>query len=79
MIRSLPLCAGLFHPVVAAPGMILAVADLGDDAFQPDLAGMGVHLAAVDLEALAELNVGAVDQLLQMGLALDQRQEARSR
>jgi hypothetical protein len=32
------------------------------------------HLATVDLEALAELNVGFVDRLLQQCLARDQRQ-----
>ena len=35
---------------------------------------MGEHLASVDLEALAELDVGPVDELLQVRLALDQRQ-----
>jgi hypothetical protein len=30
------------------------IADLGDDAFQPDLAGVSEHLFAVDLEAFAE-------------------------
>ena len=35
---------------------------------------MREHLAALDLEAFAELDVGAVDDLLQFGLALDQRQ-----
>ena len=54
--------------------MISAVADLRDDALQPDLAGMGIHLATIDLEALAELDVGAVDDLFQVRLALDQRQ-----
>ena len=72
--KRLALGAGFLDPVVAAAGMIAAVADLGDDALEPDLAGMRVHLAAVDLEALAELDVGAGDQLLQMRLALDQRQ-----
>jgi hypothetical protein len=32
------------------------------------------HLGAVDLEAIAELNVGALDDLLQLRLALEQRQ-----
>jgi hypothetical protein len=32
------------------------------------------HLLAVDLETFAELDVAAVDDLLQMLLALDQRQ-----
>lgn len=49
--------------------MIFALADLGDDAFQPDLAGMGIHLATIDLEALAELDVGAVDDRFQVRLA----------
>ena len=54
--QRLALRAGLLHPIVAAAGRIAAVAHLGDDAFQPDLAGVREHLAAVDLEALAELD-----------------------
>ena len=46
----------------------------GEHAHDHSLAGMLEHLAAVDLEALAELDVGLVDQLLQMRLALDQWQ-----
>ncbi len=42
-------------PVPAAPGKIVAVADPWNDALQPDLAGVGEHLLAVDLEAFAEL------------------------
>jgi hypothetical protein len=40
---------------------------------------VGVHLWSIDLEALAELDVGAVDDLLQVGLALDQRQPPQIR
>jgi hypothetical protein len=35
---------------------------------------VGQHLAAADLEAFAKLDVSAVDQLLEMCLALEQRQ-----
>jgi hypothetical protein len=35
---------------------------------------MPVHLGAVNLEALGELDVGLGNQLLQVRLALDQRQ-----
>jgi hypothetical protein len=34
---------------------------------------VGVHVRTVDLEALAELDVGAIDDLLKLGLAFDQR------
>jgi hypothetical protein len=51
-----------------------AVVDLGDDAVEADLAGVDEHLAAVDLETFAELDVGAADDLLQFGLALSERQ-----
>jgi hypothetical protein len=71
--------AGFLHPIAAAPRWIAAVADLGDDAFKADLAGVREHLLAVDLEAFAELDVGAVDDLPQMRLALDQRQLSKVR
>jgi hypothetical protein len=35
---------------------------------------MGVHLAAIYFEAFAELDVGAIDEFLQMRLALEQGQ-----
>jgi len=55
--QRLALAACHLNPVIAAPGLISAVADLGDDALEPDLAGLLVHLAAVDLETLAELDI----------------------
>jgi hypothetical protein len=66
--------AGLLDPVVASAGGVGAVTHLRDNSLQPDFAGVGVHLAAVDIEALAELDVGAVNDLLEVGLAFDQRQ-----
>ena len=54
--------------------MIAAVGDLRDHALKTDLADMRVHLPAIDLEALGELDIGAVDDLLRVRLALDQRQ-----
>jgi hypothetical protein len=36
-----------------------------------------VHFAAIHFKALAELDVGAVDDLLQVRLAVDQRQLAQ--
>jgi hypothetical protein len=72
--QRLPLRAGLLHPVVRAPRRINAVADLGDDTFETKLAGVFEHLATVDLEAFAELDVGASDDLLQFCLALKERQ-----
>jgi hypothetical protein len=38
---------------------------------------MREHLVACDLEALTELHCGAGDDLLQLGLALKQRQAAQ--
>src|ERR1700750_807953 len=44
----------LLDPVVGPAGRIPAVPHLGDDALKTGLAGMLVHLAAIDLEALTE-------------------------
>jgi len=52
----------------------VAVANFGDLALEPDLAGVGEYLLAVDFKAFAELKLGPVDDLFQMFLALDQRQ-----
>jgi hypothetical protein len=41
------------------------VADLGDDALKASLAGVLVHLLTVDLEALAELDIGLDDDLVE--------------
>jgi hypothetical protein len=41
----------------------MVVAHLGDLALQANRAGVLEHLAAIDLEALAELDVGACDDL----------------
>jgi hypothetical protein len=54
--QRLPLRAGLLDPVVAAPAGINAVANLRNDAFQADLAGVREHRGALDLEAFAELD-----------------------
>jgi hypothetical protein len=72
--QRLALGGGFLDPVGAAPGKMPAIAHLGDDALQPDLAGVGDHLLAFDLEAFAKLDRGILDQLFQMRLALDQRQ-----
>src|SRR5258707_9207209 len=72
--QCLALCARFFHPIVAAAGPILAVPDLGHDTLQADTAGMLEHFPAVDLEALAELNVGVGGEFLEIRLTLDQRQ-----
>ena len=61
--QGLTLGTGLLDPVVASAGSVAAVTDLGDDAFQANRAGVRKHLTAVDLEALAELDVGLCDQL----------------
>src|SRR4029077_3213068 len=72
--QRLALRTGFLDPVVTPARGIDAVAHLRDHAFEPDLAGVGVHLWPVDLETLADLDVGAVDDLFQVRLALDQRQ-----
>jgi hypothetical protein len=51
----------------------VAVADLGDDALKSNLARVCKHLRAIDLEALTELEVGPLDDFLQVLLALHQR------
>jgi hypothetical protein len=61
--QRLALGAGLLDPIVDPAGSIAAVPNLGDDALQPDLAGVGVHVRPVDLEAVAELDIGAGDEL----------------
>jgi hypothetical protein len=55
------------------PDAVFAIADLGDDALQAGLAGVLGHLLAVDLKALAELDIGVGDHLLEQCLAIDQR------
>src|ERR1700675_4106840 len=65
---------GLFHPIVDATRDRPAVADLRDDALKTSLAGVLVHLATIDLEALAELDVGLGDDFIEQGLTLEQRQ-----
>src|SRR4051794_36628002 len=72
--ERLALCAGFLHPGIAAAGNIAAVADLGDHALEPDLTGVSKYLGTVDLEAVAELDISMLDDLLQLGLPLDQRQ-----
>ncbi len=66
--------AGLFDPVFSSAARIRAVANFRHDAFETELAGVREHLASLDLEAFAELHVGAGDDLLQFGLALKERQ-----
>ena len=66
--------ARLLHAVAAAARDIGGVGDLRHDVFIADLAGMLKHRTAVDLEAFAELNVGAHDKFLQRGLARGKRQ-----
>ena len=72
--QRLTLLAGFLDLDVAATRDVGAVAHLGDDAFQPELAGMLVHLLAIDLEAVTELYSCAGDELLELGLAREQRQ-----
>src|SRR6266851_9380086 len=72
--QCLALGAGFLQPIVDATRDVLAVADLRDDALKSSLAGVLVHLAAIDLEALAELDIGFGDDFLEQGLTLEQRQ-----
>jgi hypothetical protein len=72
--QRLTLGTGLFHPIVDATRNVMAVANLRDDALQSGLTGVLVHLATIDLEALAELDVGLAGDLLEQGLTLELRQ-----
>ena len=63
--------------MIAAAGAVGLVLALGDDAFEPEAAGMLEHGRPVLLEVLAEPDRRAAgtprDNLLQQGLAIDQR------
>src|SRR5712691_989165 len=72
--ERLTLGTGLFHPIVDSTRDVPAVADLRDDALKARLAGVLVHLAAIDPEALAELDIGLGDDFLEQGLTFEQRQ-----
>jgi hypothetical protein len=72
--QRLALDAGFLDPVPGAPGKIAAVAGLGDDAFEADLAGVREHLFAVDLETFAELDGCLLDQLFQVRFAFEEWQ-----
>src|SRR5450631_4826377 len=63
--QRLTLGTGLFHPIVDATRDIPAVAHLRDDALKASLAGMLVHLGTIDLEAIAELDIGLGYDLLE--------------
>jgi len=63
--------AQVFLTQALSPRGLAAVAHLGDGAFKADLAGVRERLFAVHLEAFAELDVGPVDNILQMRFALD--------
>jgi len=72
--QRFPLRAGFFHPIIDTTRNVPAVADLRDDAFKTSLAGVLVHLATIDLEALAGLDIGLEDDFLEEGLTFEQRQ-----
>src|SRR5450631_2225635 len=69
--KRLSLSTGLFYPSVDATGDVLAVADLRHDTLKASLTGVLVHLAVVDLEALAELDIGLGNNFLEQGLTLE--------
>jgi hypothetical protein len=71
------LAAGHLHPVISPAGRIVAVAHLRDGGLKAGLADVLVHLAAIDLEALAVLDIRLEDDLLEQSLALEQRQLAQ--
>lgn len=71
--QRFPLHTGLLDSVVRSSRWIGAVTYFRDDAFEPELAGVREHFAAVDLETFTELDVGAVQDLLEFGLAPEQR------
>src|SRR5262249_10651173 len=65
------------QPAVAAASFILAVAALGDNAFEPGLARRFEHLLAVDLEVIGASDaVGVGDDLPEELLALLERDAA---
>jgi hypothetical protein len=64
--QGLALGTGFLEPIVTATGDIAAIPNLGDDAFEAGLAGVLVHLLTVDLKALAELDIGVGDDLLEL-------------
>jgi hypothetical protein len=72
--QRLALRAGFLDPIIRSAGRVFAVSHLGNDALKPGLAGVLLHLSAIDLEALAELNCGVGNQLLQKFLAFEQGQ-----
>jgi len=69
--QCLALHTGLLHPITCASLRIGTVSCLRDDAFQAELTGVREHLASPDLETFAELDVGAIDDLLEFGLPLE--------
>src|SRR5712675_688931 len=72
--HCLTLGTGLFHPIVDATRDVMAVANLRDDALKTSLTGVLIHLGAIDLEALAKLDLSLGNDFLEQGLALGQRQ-----
>jgi hypothetical protein len=66
--QRLTLGTGLFHPIVDATRDVPATAYLRDDALKASLEGVLVDLATIDLEALAELDIGLGDDFLEQGL-----------
>ena len=62
--QRLALGAGFLGPIVGAAGTISAVAQLRDDTFEAGLAGVLVHLASIDFEALTELDIRIGDVFL---------------
>src|SRR5258705_11960646 len=63
--KRLPLGTGLFYPIVDTTRNVSAVADLRDDALKASLAGVLVHLGTIDPQALAELDIGLGDDLVE--------------
>src|SRR5260221_11763741 len=68
--QCLALGAGFLHPIVDPARDVSAIAHLRDDALKARLAGVLVHLVAVDLAAPAAVDVGLGDELLERVLTL---------
>src|SRR5437764_15438346 len=66
--QGLALSARLLDPIVRAACGISAIPHFGDDTFEPRLAGVLVHLAAINLKALTELDIGLSDDRLEQRL-----------
>jgi len=74
--KRLSLAASDLDPIVGAARMIAGVVHLRNDGFYAHAARGLEHLSAVDIKAVAELDVRFGDQGAKRGLPFDQRRFA---